>query len=135
MGGIERIALLESALRNLLNDCINFGGDNLTGFHLKAASDLLKTEDSGDGVLTREESDMSEATKRCFQCGSAPMEIDWSNVVENSGITSQTAMIMCGAENNIGCPVAVTIGVCPEYSLDTDRVEWLLAKMWNDLSL
>ena len=78
---------------------------------------------------------MGEEMKRCFQCGSAPMEIDWSNVVEHSGIASQTGMIMCSGENKIGCPVDVSIGVDPDYSLDTDKVEWLLVKMWNDLNL
>ena len=38
----ERIKELEAALNDLLNDCINFGGENLTECILKQASEVLK---------------------------------------------------------------------------------------------
>lgn len=38
----RRIRVLEDALSNLLNDCINFGGDNLTESILEKASEVLK---------------------------------------------------------------------------------------------
>ncbi len=41
---LRRNAELESSLRDLLNDCINFGGENLSDCMLKQASDLLKKD-------------------------------------------------------------------------------------------
>tara|TARA_R110000796_G_scaffold232169_1_gene350343 strand:+ start:606 stop:869 length:264 start_codon:yes stop_codon:yes gene_type:complete len=38
----DRIQLLEGTLNDLLNDCINFNGSELSDCHLKQASDALK---------------------------------------------------------------------------------------------
>ena len=38
----DRIDALEEVLNNLLNDCINFDGNKLTGIFMKEASDILK---------------------------------------------------------------------------------------------
>ena len=75
---------------------------------------------------------MSEM-KPCFQCGSEPMEIDWSGVIEHSGLASQTVMIMCGGANKIGCPVDVSIGLDADFAIDTAKIEALVVKIWNEL--
>ena len=38
----DRIELLEVTLMNLLNDCINFNGSELSDCYIKDASDVLK---------------------------------------------------------------------------------------------
>ena len=38
----DRIELLELTLMNLLNDCINFNGSELSDCYIKDASDVLK---------------------------------------------------------------------------------------------
>ena len=40
-----RIRVLEKALGDLLNDCINFNGADLTEWCMKQASDALKDDD------------------------------------------------------------------------------------------
>jgi hypothetical protein len=46
----DKIAELEAALRDLLNDCINFDGGKLTDFYMERATAALQdsTEGAGD---------------------------------------------------------------------------------------
>ena len=71
--------------------------------------------------------------KPCFQCGSDPTEVEWTNVIEHSGFSSQSAMMGCSGENRADCPVDVIISVNADEPINTNKIEGLLVKMWNEL--
>jgi hypothetical protein len=47
----DRIELLENTLKNLLNDCINFNGSELSDCYMKAASKVLQEDNEPEKLL------------------------------------------------------------------------------------
>jgi len=59
-----RVAELETVLRDLLNDCINFDGGKLTDRILKEASSTIETDHSEAFVLRKQAEAFESAAKR-----------------------------------------------------------------------